>query len=246
MQYTGNYNLKKPEGTDVVNIGDINDNMDSIDLIVNNIHGKLFDKVDRVENMGLSSNDYTTTEKNKLAGIATGANNYSHPTTAGNKHIPTGGAAGQILKYSASGTATWAAENVYTHPGSGTNPHGTTKDDVGLGNVLNAKQFWEGNYGFISVATGSAVLGLTHANSVVLCSNTSAMTITIPNNTSVLFPTGTQITVLAGSNQSVSFVPATGVSLFSKDSKRVIDGMYAGATLVKTAANQWILFGALK
>ena len=28
---------------------------------------------------------------------------------------------------------------VYTHPGSGTNPHGTTKSDVGLGNVGNFK-----------------------------------------------------------------------------------------------------------
>lgn len=32
---------------------------------------------------GLSSNDYTTTEKTKLAGIATGANNYTLPTTSG-------------------------------------------------------------------------------------------------------------------------------------------------------------------
>ena len=36
---------------------------------------------------------------------------YTHPTTAGNKHIPTGGATGQFLKYSASGTAVWAADN---------------------------------------------------------------------------------------------------------------------------------------
>jgi hypothetical protein len=33
---------------------------------------------------------------------------YTHPTTAGNKHIPTGGAANQHLKYDASGTAVWA------------------------------------------------------------------------------------------------------------------------------------------
>ncbi len=33
---------------------------------------------------------------------------YTHPTTAGNKHIPTAGAADQVLTYSASGTATWA------------------------------------------------------------------------------------------------------------------------------------------
>ena len=36
---------------------------------------------------------------------------YAHPTTAGNKHIPTGGASGQILRYSASGTAIWGADN---------------------------------------------------------------------------------------------------------------------------------------
>jgi hypothetical protein len=30
--------------------------------------------------------------------------------------------------------------NNYTHPGSGTNPHGTTKTDVGLGNVDDVKQ----------------------------------------------------------------------------------------------------------
>lgn len=33
---------------------------------------------------------------------------YTHPTTAGNKHIPTGGSANQYLKYSSSGTAVWA------------------------------------------------------------------------------------------------------------------------------------------
>lgn len=31
---------------------------------------------------GLSTNDYTTTEKSKLAGIAAGANNYSLPTAS--------------------------------------------------------------------------------------------------------------------------------------------------------------------
>jgi len=43
---------------------------------------------------------------------------YTHPTTAGNKHVPTGGSSGQFLKYDSSGTAVWAADNdtVYTHP----------------------------------------------------------------------------------------------------------------------------------
>ena len=38
---------------------------------------------------------------------ATNANNYSHPTGAGNKHVPTGGTAGQLLTNTASGTGTW-------------------------------------------------------------------------------------------------------------------------------------------
>ncbi len=34
---------------------------------------------------------------------------YTHPTSAGNKHIPSGGAANQILSYSAAGTAKWSS-----------------------------------------------------------------------------------------------------------------------------------------
>lgn len=63
---------------------------------------------------GLSTNDYTTAEKTKLSGIETGANKYVHPTTAGNKHIPAGGSAGQILKYSSAGTAAWADPDTVT------------------------------------------------------------------------------------------------------------------------------------
>lgn len=56
----------------------------------------------------------------KLSGIAEGANKYVHPTTSGNKHIPSGGASGQVLKWSTDGTAAWGApETGYTHPNSG-------------------------------------------------------------------------------------------------------------------------------
>lgn len=54
-------------------------------------------------------------DKTKLDGVATSANNYVHPTSAGNKHIPSGGAAGQFLKYSSSGTAVWATPSYTTN-----------------------------------------------------------------------------------------------------------------------------------
>lgn len=44
------------------------------------IKEKLANKVDKVSGKGLSSNDYTITDKNKLAGIETGANKYTLPT----------------------------------------------------------------------------------------------------------------------------------------------------------------------
>ena len=68
----------------------------------------LSNKVDKISGKGLSTNDYTTEEKAKLEGIEENANNYTHPTTAGNKHIPSGGTSGQILVNTEDGTAAWA------------------------------------------------------------------------------------------------------------------------------------------
>lgn len=65
-------------------------------------------KVDKVVGKQLSTEDYTTEEKTKLEGIEENANNYTHPTTAGNKHIPSGGTTGQILVNTEDGTAAWA------------------------------------------------------------------------------------------------------------------------------------------
>ena len=69
---------------------------------------ELESKVDKELGKGLSEANYTETEKQKLIGIADNANNYVHPTTSGNKHIPAGGALGQILTFSEDGTAQWA------------------------------------------------------------------------------------------------------------------------------------------
>ncbi len=45
------------------------------------VAGQIGKKVDKVEGKGLSTEDYTTADKSKLAGIAAGANNYVHPTS---------------------------------------------------------------------------------------------------------------------------------------------------------------------
>ena len=63
-------------------------------------------------------------DKKKLDGIASGANNYVHPTSSGNKHIPSGGSAGQFLKWSADGTAVWANDNNTTYNDATQSAHG--------------------------------------------------------------------------------------------------------------------------
>ncbi len=45
------------------------------------VAGQIGKKVDKVEGKGLSTEDYTTADKSKLAGIAAGANNYVHPVS---------------------------------------------------------------------------------------------------------------------------------------------------------------------
>lgn len=63
------------------------------------------------ENHGLMS----AADKKKLDGVETGANKYVHPATSGNKHIPSGGASGKILRWSADGTAEWGDDEDTTY-----------------------------------------------------------------------------------------------------------------------------------
>lgn len=53
-----------------------------IQFLISKIKSALAGKVDTVSGKGLSTNDYTTDEKNKLAGIAAGANAYTLPTAS--------------------------------------------------------------------------------------------------------------------------------------------------------------------
>ena len=83
--------------------------------IVTKIKGLLDKKVDKEEGKTLTDVNFTAALKEKLDGIEVGANKYSHPTTSGNKHIPTGGKSGQILRWSSNGTASWGEDKDTTY-----------------------------------------------------------------------------------------------------------------------------------
>lgn len=94
--------------------------LDGLSHLVQWFKGQLGGKVDKVEGKQLSTNDYTTAEKNKLAGLS----NYSHPTTSGNKHIPAGGAAGKILGWASDGTVQWVDDKNTTYNDVTQSAHG--------------------------------------------------------------------------------------------------------------------------
>lgn len=87
---------------------------------------------------GSSSGLMSPADKTKLDGIAPNANNYVHPTTPGNKHIPSGGSAGQFLKWTADGTAVWAYDNDTKYGIATTSTAGLVKSANGLNQVAVA------------------------------------------------------------------------------------------------------------
>jgi len=105
----------------------LHDNKDTLDKITDALWNTVYSNTHTHDNKSVldgTTASYTTAEKTKLAGIADGANKYTHPTTSGNKHIPSGGSSGQILRWSADGTAVWGADNNTTYSDATQSAHG--------------------------------------------------------------------------------------------------------------------------
>jgi len=88
-------------------------------------------KVDKVSGKQLSTEDYTTAEKNKLAGIEEGANKtiINNTLTSTSTTQALSASQGKALK-----------DDLDAHKADTKNPHNVTKSQVGLENVDNVKQ----------------------------------------------------------------------------------------------------------
>lgn len=126
---------------------------------------QLAKKVDKDGSKVLSEKNFTAAYEIKLKGIAENANNYVHPSTAGNKHIPSGGSSGQILKWSAGGTATWGAETTYSAATS--NVLGLVKQGVAVKDATSAEDI---------VAQFNALLASLRTAGVIAASTMAART----------------------------------------------------------------------
>lgn len=115
-------------------------------------------------------------------------------------------------------------------------------DDTAI--VANTAAISELSYPTVVPTAISKTLTITDAGTIQKA--TAAATITVPPNSSVAFPTSTQISIAALTASDVAIAAGSGVTIRSKDSKLKIDGQYASASLLKIDTDEWLLVGALK
>ncbi|MBT9134892.1 MAG: hypothetical protein DDT38_01634 [Firmicutes bacterium] len=94
----------------------------------------------------------------------------------------------------------------------------------------------------INAQSVSYTLVLADAGRLIQCTNTTAVTITVPTNAAAAFPVGQHIDLVRYGTGGVNIAPATGVVL------RAPHGLglrvqFSCATLVKMATEEWLLVG---
>lgn len=94
----------------------------------------------------------------------------------------------------------------------------------------------------LNAQTGTTyTLALTDSAKFVTLSNASAITLTVPTNSSVAFPIGTQVNIVQLGAGQVTV--STSATLRGYGSRYKLIGQYAAATLIKIATDEWVIVG---
>lgn len=111
----------------------------------------------------------------------------------------------------------------------------TWLNDTHLPEVANVK--------FVSV-TASKTLALTDAYTLQECEHASVEIVnTIPNSSTVAFPTGTQIAFSRDGDADVSFALADGVTISNTDDRKISE-KGDSVVLIYKGSNVWKLYGS--
>jgi hypothetical protein len=90
-----------------------------------------------------------------------------------------------------------------------------------------------------------ALSTLTHRDSLIEVSSTSATTITIPLDSTVDYPIGTTIDILQTNTGQVTIAPVSGSVTVNATPGLKLRTRWSSATLMKRAANTWVVYGDL-
>ena len=96
----------------------------------------------------------------------------------------------------------------------------------------------------LSTQTTNYTLALGDEGRLIFMASGAANIVTVPSSSTVNFPIGAQVMLTqSGSGQTRFTSASTGVTLLSANSALKIANRYSAATLIKTDANAWYLFG---
>jgi len=99
---------------------------------------------------------------------------------------------------------------------------------------------------FTTVTGTSYSLNAADAGALVKTTNSSAVTITVPSNASVAYAARTVISIVQYGAGQVTIQGAAGVTINSRATVDTTIGQYATATLIRMAADEWLMFGGLE
>jgi len=95
------------------------------------------------------------------------------------------------------------------------------------------------------IPTTSYTLVLTDASRVIQTNSTNPNNVTIPLDSNVAFPIGTEIAVIQYGSGQTTIAAESGVTIYSKSNAKKISGQFAGCAIVKTATDIWVAVGDL-
>ena len=160
------------------------------------------------------------------------------PHANGNSNVNIPAANGNV-NISAVGNA-----NILVVTGTGVNVSGTLN---ATGNITgNTNGYTIGYLNIPQVAASNTTLALTDAGKHYYSTTAGNLTLTVPNNATVGFATGTAITIVVQAAGNILVNAASGVTLYlagsSTAGNRVIS-TYGMATIMKVATDTWFLSG---
>lgn len=98
----------------------------------------------------------------------------------------------------------------------------------------------------LNAQTGTTyTIALADVGKLVTLDNASAITLTVPLNSTTAFSIGDQINLMQLGAGQVTISPAVGVTIRSAGSKLKLNGQYAVGTIVKIATDSWVAVGNL-
>ena len=98
----------------------------------------------------------------------------------------------------------------------------------------------------VNSQSSNYILQITDKGNLVEISSSSNSSVTVPLDSSVSFPIGSQILVVRGGTGDLGITGSAGVTLNSSQNYFNLNYQYSASTLVKKGTNIWYVFGDLK